>query len=182
MSDSRSEVLRTMLTNVGSEDQRLFLDERRRLLEDHGAESPLLDQLCLLRVVMVRLSEGYARSLGEFEARLERRIGMRPGWRKSLARKVSGEYESPMPWLHPFRLAREALEAVQEELEAAVAAGETRERKPERLRQVLAEHGLALPLPSPHVAPRFLPGSARPRTDPLPVGLGVTPVDDGERV
>ena len=97
MSDSQSELLRTMLTNVGSEDQRLISDERRRLLDDHCAEGPLLDQLCLLRVVMLRLSEGYARSLGEFEARLARRIGMRPGWRKSLAHKSSGEYESPMP-------------------------------------------------------------------------------------
>ena len=88
---------------------------------------------------------------------------MWPVWRKSLARKVADEYESPVPWLHPFRLARETLSSVQDELEAAVAAGETRERHPERLRDVLAKHGLALPLPSPHVAPRFLPGTGNPR-------------------
>ena len=114
------------------------------------------------------MSEGYARALRDFEAMLEQRIGMRPGWRKSLSRKVAGEYESPMPWLHPFRLAREALDPVQEELEAAVAAGETRERHPERLREVLAKHGLALPLPSPRMAPRFLPGNLRARDDRTP--------------
>jgi hypothetical protein len=150
-----------MLTSVGSEDQQRFLEERRRLLEDQCAEGPLLDQLCLLRVVMARLSEGYARSLRDFEAMLEQRIGMRPGWRKSLARKVAGEYESPMPWLHPFRLAREALDPLRNELETAVAKGESRERHPERLREVLAEHGLALPLPSPLVPPRFPPGNVQ---------------------
>jgi hypothetical protein len=148
-----------MLESAGSEERELFFEERRRVLADRCAESPLLDQLCLLRVVMARLSAGYARALADFEATLDQRIRMRPGWRKSLARKVAGEYESPMPWLHPFRLAREALSSVQDELEAAVAAGETRERHPERLRDVLAEHGLALPLTSPHVAPRFLPGT-----------------------
>jgi hypothetical protein len=161
MSGSRSEALRTMLESVGSEDQKRFLEERGRVLADQRAESPLLDQLCLLRVVIARLSAGYARALSDFEAKLEQRVRMRPGWRKSLARKVAGEFESPMPWLHPFRLARESLSSVQDELEAAVAAGETRERQTERLRDVLAENGLALPLPSPHVAPRFLPGNPR---------------------
>ena len=159
--DSESEVVRAMLTRVGSEDQKLFLEERRRLLEDECAESPLLDQLCLLRVVMARLSEGYARALSDFEAMLEQRTRMRPGWRKSLAHKVSGEYESPMPWLHPFRLAREELDPMRNELETAVARGETRERQPERLEEVLAKHELALPLPSPLVQPKYLPGSPR---------------------
>jgi hypothetical protein len=93
---------------------------------------------------MARLSEGYARALRDFEAMLEQRIGMRPGWRKSLSRKVAGEYESPMPWLHPFRLAREALDPVQDELEAAVAAGETRERHPEQLQEPHLPPGFAV--------------------------------------
>ena len=54
-----------------------------------------------------------------------------------------------MPWLHPFRLAREELVALQDEIAEAVARGETRNRHPERLGEVLAEHGLALPLPLP---------------------------------
>jgi hypothetical protein len=150
-----------MLESIGPEERKRFLGERRRLLADPREESPLLDQLCLLRALMAELSAGYARALEAFDAALERRVRMRPGWRKSLARKVDGEYESPMPWLHPFRLAREALVPMQDELEAALAAGETRERHPERLKAALVAHGLALPLPSPHLAPRFLP--SRPR-------------------
>jgi len=159
--DSESEAVRAVLTDVGSEERKLFLEEKRRLLEDQCAESPLLDQLCLLRVVMAKLSEGYDRALSKFEAMLEQRTRMRPGWRKSIAHKVSGEYESPMPWLHPFRLARETLVPVREEIETAVARGETLERRPERLQEALAQHGLELPLPSPLMRPRFLPGSVR---------------------
>jgi hypothetical protein len=166
--DSESEVVRALLTRVGSEDQKLFLEERRQLLEDEGAESPLLDQLSLLRVVMARLSEGYARALSDFEAMLEQRTRMRPGWRKSAAHKVSGEYESPMPWLHPFRLAREDLDPLRNELETALARGEIRERQPERLQEVLAKHELALPLPSPLVPPKFHAGKVRTREGPMP--------------
>jgi hypothetical protein len=166
--DSQSELVRAMLTRVSSEDQKLFLEERNRLLEEQYAESPLLDQLCLLRVVMARLSEGYAKALSNFETMLEQRTRMRPAWRKSFARKVSGEYESPMPWLHPFRIAREELDPVRNELETAVARGETRERRPERLQEVLAKHELALPLPSPLMPPRFHPGNVRARDDRVP--------------
>jgi hypothetical protein len=160
--DSESQAVRALLASVGAEDRQLFLAERRRLLDDRCAASPLLDQLCLLRVVMARLSEGYSEALSAFEALLEQRTRIRPGWRKGSTRKVSGEYESPMPWLHPFRLAREELDPLRAELEAAAAKGETRERRPERLQEVLAKHGLGLPLPSPLVRPRFLPGSLQP--------------------
>jgi hypothetical protein len=141
--------VRSTLADLASEDRKLFLEERQRLLEDPHPESPLLDQLCLLRVITARLAEGYASALASFETTLEKRILMRPGWRKTLRRKTADEYESPMPWLHPFRLAREELVVVQDEIADAVARGETLVRHPERLHEVLAEHGLALPLPSP---------------------------------
>ena len=95
--DSESEVVRAMLASASSEDRKLFLEERRRSLEDQRAESPLLDQLCLLRVVLARLSEGYATALSKFEETLEQKTRMRGGWRKSILYKVTSEFESPMP-------------------------------------------------------------------------------------
>jgi len=160
--ESQSQAVRAWLADAGSEDRQRFVEERRRLLEDGGAASPLLDQLCQMRVVTAGLAEGYATALSTFEAALEQRTRMRPGWRKARGRKTSSEYESPVPWLHPFRLAGEELAPLRGELETAVAAGETRERHPEQLREVLAKHELALPLPSPLVQPRYLPGGLRP--------------------
>jgi hypothetical protein len=159
--DSESKAVGAMLASASSEDRELFLEERQRLLEDRRAESPLLDQLCLLRVVLARLAEGYARALSKFEETLEQKTKMRGGWRKSILHKVSSEYESPMPWLHPFKLAAEELDPLRDELEAAVELGETRERDPARLRDTLAKHGLVLPLPSPLTGPRFPPGNLR---------------------
>jgi hypothetical protein len=156
--DTVSENVRATVSTLDTDDQRLFFEERTRCIQKELGEGPLLDQLCCLRVVRERLAEGYARALGDFEERLERRSGMREGWRKSTVRKVAGEYESPMPWLHPFRLANEELEALERELEAAVAAGETALRDPERLLEVLARHELELPLPTPIIQPRFRPG------------------------
>jgi hypothetical protein len=112
-----------------------------------------------VRLVLARLREGYAQALSNFEERLDDRSAMRDGWRKATARKVAGEYESPMPWMHPFRLASEDLEPLEQELEAAVSSGETRERDLGRLREVLEQHELTLPLPSPIVPPRFPPGA-----------------------
>jgi hypothetical protein len=166
--ESGSPAVRAWLADAGSEDRQRFFEERRRLLEDGRAESPLLDQLCHLRVVTARLAEGYAAALSVFEAALEQRTRMRPGWRKSRGRKAVSEYESPVPWLHPFRLAREELAPLQGELETAAAAGETRERQPERLREVLAKHELALPLPSPLMPPKYLPGGLRAGDHRLP--------------
>jgi hypothetical protein len=156
--DSVCESVRVTLERLAAEDQRLFLEEKERCVEERLPDSPLLDQLCCLRLVMTRLSEGYARALAAFEDNLERRSKMGEGWRRSTARKVAGEYESPMPWVHPFRLAREELEPLEEELQAAVATGETEQRDPGRLLEVLEKHELGLPLPSPHVQPRFRPG------------------------
>lgn len=154
--DSVAESVRGTLSILDADDQRLFFEERER--EKPLGESPLLDQLCFLRVVRTRLAEGYARALADFEERLERRSQMRQGWRKSTVRKVAGEYESPMPWLHPFRLANEDLEPLEQELQAAVGAGETAPRGPERLLEVLERHDLGLPLPTPIFQPRFRPG------------------------
>lgn len=156
--DSVVESVRATLSMLDSEDQQLFFDERGRCAEKKLGEGPLLDQLCCLRVVRVRLAQGYARALADFEERLERRSRMRQGWRKSTVRKVSGEYESPMPWLHPFRLADEDLEPLERELHEAVAAGETAVRAPERMLEVLERHELGLPLPTPIFQPRFRPG------------------------
>jgi hypothetical protein len=160
-----SQTVRAMLESVSSQDRDLFLEERKRLLEGRHAESPLLDQLCLLRMVMARLSEGHARALAAFEATLEQRTRMRGGWRKSVLRKMSDEYEAPMPWLHPFKLAREELGPLLQELEAAVEEGETREREWARLHQVLEKYQLEMPLSSPAVQPRFPPGNARVPSD-----------------
>jgi hypothetical protein len=156
--DSVAQSVRATLSILDADDQRLFFEERERCTEKQLGEGPLLDQLCCLRVVRARLEQGYARALADFEERLERRAHMREGWRKSTVRKVEGEYESPMPWLHPFRLADEELEPLERELQAAVAAGETAPRDPERLREVLQRHELELPLPTPIIQPRFRPG------------------------
>jgi hypothetical protein len=157
--DSVAQSVRATLSILDADDQQLFFQEREQCTEKQLAEGPLLDQLCCLRVVRARLAEGYKRALADFEERLERRSQMSEGWRKSTARKVTGEYESPMPWLHPFRLADEELEPLERELQEAVAAGETAPRDPERLLQVLESHELELPLPTPLLEPRFRPGA-----------------------
>ncbi len=147
--DSRSETVQATLAELGSRDRELFLEVRRQLLEEEHRESPLLDQLCLLRVITTRLAEGYAGALAKFEARLEQRIRMRPGWRRMLRHKSASDHESPMPWLHPLRLAHEALVAMQDQVEQDVSSGETRDAHAEQLAEVLARHGLALPLSGP---------------------------------
>ncbi len=119
--ESVSQRVRATLESLGSEERQQFLEEKKKVLEGKVGDSPLLDQLCCLRVVMTELAEGQEQALTEFETTLERRMKMRGGWRKSIIRKVTGEYESPMPWLHPIRLARAALDPVRDELEAAVA-------------------------------------------------------------
>ena len=164
LDDLRSDAVRATLADLGREDRKLFLEERQRFLAERQPESPLLDRLCLLRVITARLAEGYADALASFESTLERRIRMRPGWRRTLRRKTVDEYESPMPWLHPFRLAREELVAVQDEIAADVARGETRDRRPERLGELLAKHGLALPLPSPLARSSSAPGQPASRS------------------
>jgi hypothetical protein len=159
--DSVSDAVRATLQTLSRQDQSLFLEEKDRYLERPVDDSPLLDQLCCLRVVMTRLSEGYAAALRRFEEGLAAKTEMPGGWRKSVTRKLPGEFESPMPWLHPFKLAREDLRPLEEEWEAALARGETEARNPTKLQQVLDSHELRLPLPSPDIEPKFRPGAVR---------------------
>lgn len=160
--ESVCESVRATLGELGEADGRLFLEERERCRAEGLTAGPLLDQLCCVRRIRSRLAEGYAEALARFEERLEQRSSMAEGWRKSTARKAPAEYESPMPWMHPFRLAGEDLESLEAELHDAVARGETKERALGRLRAVLEQHEISLPLPSPHVGPRFPPGAKAP--------------------
>jgi hypothetical protein len=150
-----------MLRDLGSEDQRLFLEEKNKRIEQQIADGPLLDQICCLRVVLARLSQGYATALARFEERLEARASMTGGWRDSVTRKLPDEYESPMPWLHPFKLARDELTLLERQLEASLADGSTTDTGFATFREVLDRHGLELPLPSPIMEPRFRPGAAK---------------------
>lgn len=159
--DSVSDAVRPILQALSHEDQDLFLEEKDRYLARPIGDSPLLDQICCLRVVMTRLSEGYAAALRRFQEGLAAKTEMPGGWRESVTRKLPGEFESPMPWLHPFKLAREDLEPLEEEWQAALARGETEAGDPARLREVLDRHELPLPLPSPHFEPKFRPGAIR---------------------
>ena len=161
VTDSANEQRRATLLKLDNEDRGLFAQEKESYLERRVADSPLLDELCCVRVVAKRLAEGYATALGDFDQKVDERTRMRVGWRKSATVKRPGEYESPMPWLHPFKLAGEELERLEAELEAAVLGGETRAASPSPLESVLAGHGLELPLPSADLGPAFPPGGVR---------------------
>lgn len=147
--------------NLSSEDQRLFLQEKDKYVKRQINDSPLLDQLCLLHLIIAQLSEGYTKALADFEEKLGGRTKMLEGWRQSKIKKVAAEFESPMPWLHPFKLAAEELQLLQEELEAAVMKGETEEKGLGKLREVMDKYQLQLPLPSHLIQPRYLPRSVR---------------------
>lgn len=152
--------VRETLTRLDADDRQRFAEEKERSLHEEGLpDGEALEELCCLRVILRGLSEGYDRALARFESRLDERSEMRQGWRKATVRKVSGEYESPMPWLHPFRLAREELEPLEVELREAIARGGASPRALARIEEVLAKHELALPLPDPEVQPRFPPGA-----------------------
>ena len=73
--DSVSEAVRATLHTLSREDQSLFLEEKNSYLARRVGDSPLLDQLCCLRVVMTRLSEGYATALARFEEGIEAKTG-----------------------------------------------------------------------------------------------------------
>ena len=159
--DSVSENTRATLESLSSEDQQLFLEERGKVMERGVGGSPLVDQLCCLRLIMTRLAEGHQLALNAFDESLGDKVKKRTGWRKSVILKLSGEYESPMPWMHPFKLAREELQPLEERLEAAVDRGETEELDLSELQRVLERHHLELPLPSPFPPPPFPPGGVR---------------------
>lgn len=159
--DSVSEKVGEALGNLSSEDQGLFLEEKDKYVKRQINDSPLLDQLCWMRLIMTRLSEGHAKALTDFEEKLEARSKMLEGWRKSVTTKTASEYESPMPWLHPFKLARDELQPLEEELETAVTKGETGEKDLGKLQEVLDKYGLQLPLRSPSLKPKYPPRPVR---------------------
>lgn len=159
--DTVSEPARALLRDLGPDDRRLFFDERDVRVAQRAPEGPLLDQLCCLHVITTRLSQGYAAALARFDERLAARSRMKGGWRDSVTRKLPHEYESPMPWLHPFKLAGDELSLLERELETSLAADGSTDADFARVREILARHGLDLPLPSPSVEPRFRPGAAK---------------------
>jgi hypothetical protein len=153
--------VRDLLADLSSEDQRLFLEEQDLCLSQRANDGQLLDQLCCLRVVLTRLSQGYALALARFEEGLEAKASMSGGWRNSVTRKTADEYESPMPWLHPFKLARDELEPLERRLQEALASGEPAATDPGLLREVLDKYDLKLPLSSPIMEPKFGPGAKK---------------------
>ncbi len=159
--DSISEKLGSKLDNLSPEDNRLFFEEKDKYLKRQIIDSPLLDQLCCVHLIITRLSEGYERALTEFEGRLEARTTLLEGWRKSLTTKEMEEFESPMPWLHPFKLATEELKPLSDALETAVMRGETEEKDLGKLQEVMGKYKLQFPLPSHIMKPRYPPRSVR---------------------
>lgn len=159
--DSISEIIRTALSSFSSKDQEFFLKEKNIHLERQIKDSSLLDQLCWVRLIRTRLSEGYKKTLNTYKEKLKGRTGMMGGWRKSPTMKATSEYESPMPWLHPFKLAGEELQPLEDELKAAVVEGETYEKDLGKLQEVLDKYKLQLPLPSPSLKPKYTPRPVR---------------------
>jgi hypothetical protein len=149
------------LDNLSPDDHRFFLEKKDKYLKHQIIDSPLLDQLCCVHLIMTRLSESYEKSLTEFEERLEARTTLLEGWRKSLTTKEMEEFESPMPWLHPFKLAAEELKPLSEALETAVMKGETEEKDLGKLQEVMGKYKLQFPLPSHIMKPRYPPRSVR---------------------
>jgi hypothetical protein len=159
--DQVSEKLGLKVDNLDPEDRRLFFENKDEYLKHQIIDSPLLDQLCSVHLIMTRLSEGYERALAEFEERLEERTASPEGWRKSLTSKTLEELESPMPWLHPFKLAKEELKPLSEALETAVLGGETEEKELGMLQEVMGKYRLQFPLPSHIMKPRYPPRGVR---------------------
>jgi len=156
-----SESIRKVLRDLGEDDRRLFLRYKTSLIEDQIGDSPLLDQLCWVRLVRTRLSDNYAMALSTYREGLAGRVNMPGGWRKSRTIKSRGEFESPMPWLHPYKLAGEALQPLEEELHRSVTSGQTAERDISRLLQVLEEHDIRFPISPSQLSPKFPPRPLR---------------------
>lgn len=159
--DSVSENVRASLEKLNSTDQSLFLAEKERVMEQPVSDSPLLDQLCWVRLIRMMLSEGHSKTLTEFENKLKQRTKMVRVWRKSPTIKSASEYEGPMPWLYPFKLAGEALKPLEESLEAAVTSGQTEEKDLTILQEVLDKYKINLPLQPQSTTPRFPPRPLR---------------------
>ena len=159
--DSVSESIRKLLVDLGEEDLRLFLDDKATYIQRHSSDSPMLDQLCWVRLIRVRLAEAFSVALSNYKERLKGRTSMPGGWRKSPTTKTPSEFESPMPWLHPYKLAGEALRPLEEALETAVTSGETAIQDLSILENVCRQYDIQLPLSSQTSNPSFPPRSLR---------------------
>lgn len=159
--DSSSESIGKSLKNLSEDDRRLFLEYKKTIMGNQVADSPLLDQLCWVRLVRTRLLDNYTIALSASKEKLKERIDMPGGWRESRTVKTASEFESPMPWLHPFKLAAEELKSFEEGLNAAVSSGETEEKDATMLQEVLDKYDIRFPITSSHLSPKFPPRSLR---------------------
>jgi hypothetical protein len=159
--ESVSENVRARLEGLSAEDQQLFLEAKAKALETGASGGPLVDQLCFVRQLRATLAEAHKAAVTDFQATLDGKMRMRGGWRKSIMRKVPAEYESHMPWMHPYKLAGDELQPLEAELEAAVGRGETEEKDWALIEEVLDRHRLDLPLSEPPLPPEFQPGGVR---------------------
>lgn len=150
-----------MLGQLSSNDQERFEQYKDAMRKKQINESPLLDQLCWVRLMRSQLSDSYAKALSGYEERLAKRAEMPGRWRKSPTMKSPDEFESPVPWLHPFKLAGEALAPLEEELEKAVASGDTEAKDTARLGEILDTHGIRFPISSNEPISRFPPRPLR---------------------
>ncbi len=155
--NSVSENMQDKLKNLDPGDQKLFLAKKEKYIKRNINDSPLLDQLCYVHLIITRLSEGYSKALAGFEGKLDSQLSALESWRDSFSIKMDGEYESPMPWLHPLKLAGSELKPLEEELEADVLKGETQERDLKKLYKTMDQYQLRLPLPGDFLRQRNLP-------------------------
>lgn len=159
--DSISEDIQRRLADLSEEDLRLFLDDKAAYIQRHIDDSPLLDQLCWVRLIQTRLAGAFSKVLSNYKERLEGRTSMVGGWRKSPTTKAPSEFESPMPWLHPYKLAGEALQPLTEALETAVSSGETAALDLKLLEDVCNRYDIQLPLSPLPLKPSFPPRPLR---------------------
>ena len=156
-----SEDIRSALIRLSREDQQLFSDTREKYAKNVIGDGPLLDQICWLRLIMIRLRENFSSALSAYEEGLKDRINKPGGWRKLRTIKLSGEFESPMPWLHPFKLAANGIQSLEEELVSAVSGGETEEKDMKRLQEIFNQYNLQFPIQPVSLKPDYMPRPTR---------------------
>jgi hypothetical protein len=156
-----SEHIKTALINLSPEDQRFFSETKENYTKREMADSPLLDQLCWVLLIEIRLKENFSKVLSTYTERLKSRIDMPDGWRKSTTIKSYSELESPMPWLHPFKLAADDIQSLEEELVSAVSARETAEKDLKILQEIFDQYNLQFPLQPISLKPEYLPRPTR---------------------
>ncbi len=61
--DSSSDGIRKSLKGLSEDDRRLFLEYKKTIMGNQVADSPLLDQLCWVRLVRTRLLDNYTIAL-----------------------------------------------------------------------------------------------------------------------